>query len=151
MKYVSKNYSIDAVQWTGHNEVEVYNFLENKNAQSSREVPMSGKNFVVKENPLGFVGLYVDIGNELTLVDLDCYIIKEYNHFKIISSEQFNLMFQKKKKMQLNIKETLFDFILLDENNIEIDTDHVYEFINGIEYGLKLAKKGYAEIEVNNV
>lgn len=150
MKYTSKNYSIDAIQWTGHNEVEVYNFLENKNIQSSREVSTSGKNFVVKKGSLGF-GLYVNTGNEFTLVNLDYYIIKEYNHFKIISSEQFNLIFEKKKKKQLNIKEDFLNFTLLDENNIKIDTNNVYEFINGIEYGLKLAQKGYTEIEVNNV
>lgn len=36
------------VQWTGKNVIEVYNFLESKNAQTQHEVNMAGNNFFIK-------------------------------------------------------------------------------------------------------
>lgn len=38
---------VEAIQWTGKNEVDVYNFLENEYAESSREVKLEGKNFII--------------------------------------------------------------------------------------------------------
>lgn len=49
-KFRKKPVIIEAVEWTGKNVIEVYNFLENKNEDSSMNIPTSGKNFFVDMN-----------------------------------------------------------------------------------------------------
>lgn len=48
MKARKKPVEIECVQWTGHNSIEVYNFLESKNAQTQYEVNQAGNNFYIK-------------------------------------------------------------------------------------------------------
>ena len=50
MKYITKPEEIEAIQWNGKNEVNVYNFLENANAKSSMEISPNGQNFYIAMN-----------------------------------------------------------------------------------------------------
>ncbi len=47
-KFRKKPVIIEALQWTGKNEIEIYNFLENSNVSSSIDVKNEGKNFTIK-------------------------------------------------------------------------------------------------------
>lgn len=91
MKYINKQHSINAIKWTGKNEVDVYNFLEDKNVESSREVKLKGKNFIVKfENgrtKLLIINEY--IGENLSEVKVGDYIIKINNHLYISNFNNF--------------------------------------------------------------
>jgi hypothetical protein len=72
MKYRKKPVVVEAVQWTGKNEVEVYNFLESQNAKSSREVERTGKNFFIGD--FGELSINTLEGNHLARIN--DYIIK---------------------------------------------------------------------------
>lgn len=46
-KYRKKPVVIEAVQWTGENVVEIYNFLESQNIETQYEVKTEGNNFYI--------------------------------------------------------------------------------------------------------
>lgn len=57
-KYKKKPIIIEAIQWTGKNEIEIYNFLEDKEVKSSQEISSTGKNFLI------------DFNNDITMIPI---------------------------------------------------------------------------------
>lgn len=69
-KYVdtrNRHIVVEAIQWIGKNEVDIYNFLEGTKCQSSRDIDICGKFFEIKFDNggcmPGTILLKTEIGN----------------------------------------------------------------------------------------
>lgn len=78
MKYRKLPVDVEAIEWTGGNTVEVYNFLENKNVESQSEITTEGKNFRIQFDNGGcrLGSLMIKTLEGEMKVDLGDYIIK---------------------------------------------------------------------------
>lgn len=74
-KYRKKPVVIEAVQWLGDNSIEMYKFLENKQAESGSEISTSGKNFDIDHNKVSG-GLVIKTLEGEHVANLKDYIIK---------------------------------------------------------------------------
>ncbi len=75
MEYRKRPVIIEAVQWTGRNHREIYNFLENK---SNEYIEVDGRNFHIDHNKVEG-GLIIKTLEGEHLATIDDFIIKGVN------------------------------------------------------------------------
>lgn len=99
-----KEQLVEAIQWTGKNEIDVYNFLENEHVESSIEVKLEGKNFIIDFSKGGLILKHPSDTEEghNDRVPLGDYIIKNGDEFYHLKSMYFKNNY---KKVYENIDE----------------------------------------------
>lgn len=90
--YRRKPSNVEALQWLGKLDEEMYKFLSNRNIKSYEEILSSGNYFEVVENGNG---LRVRTKNGFVDVSMGDYIIKGENEYYPCNHETFERLYEK--------------------------------------------------------
>jgi len=104
MKY-RKRRTIEAIRWSGSNELEIFNFLEGAKAQSHRDIKTEGKNFRIDfangECAQGNL-MIKDFFGEEQLASIGDYIVEDVGEFYPCSPKVFKLLYVLAEELHLN-------------------------------------------------
>lgn len=93
--YITKTVKVQARKWTGTLDVEMYNFLTNKNIKSSYKIQSTGKNFKLSED--NYLRVWTKLSGFMT-VSIGDFIVKkteESDYCYIYRPEDFEEWYEK--------------------------------------------------------
>lgn len=140
---------VEAIQWTGKNEVDVYNFLENEYAESSREVKLEGKNFIINFDRGGLLLKHDNdptLKNTIDKVPVGDYIINTGISFYHIDPDQFKNKYEEECEI---INTNSIAYFMKRINDIAKENSCRIELVpKSLGFVINLSKEGYS---INNI